>query len=74
MKLNVTKVIDARHRKGMNQTQVAKAAGLTIATISKIENGGEVYPDTGKRLCDVLGIDLADCVLSVGDLVEEKNG
>jgi len=47
----------------MNQTQLAKKTGLTLTTISKVENGRDVYPATGKKICQVLGIDLADIVV-----------
>jgi transcriptional regulator with XRE-family HTH domain len=63
MKLNSAKLVTARHRKGLNQTQVAQKSGLTVTTISKAENGHDVYPITGKKICQVLNIDLAEIVV-----------
>lgn len=67
MKLNAAKVVTARHQKGMNQTELARKCGLTVVTISKAENGGDVYPATGKRICRALGIELSEVVLPTED-------
>lgn len=63
MKLDSAKLVTARHRMGLNQTQLAKKSRLTLTTISKAENGHDLYPSTGKKICQVLGIDLAEMVV-----------
>ena len=65
MKLNGKKLIDARHRKGLTQEQVAEGTGLHRLTINNAENGESIWPKTGKLLCEFLQIDLAATVLSV---------
>lgn len=71
MKMNGTKLIDARYQKGLNQTQVAEGADVSLYTIVKAEAGKDVYPATGKKICDFLGLDLATVVLP---LEAEGNG
>ena len=63
MKLDGAKLIDARHRRGLNQGQVATGASISIVTVCNAENEKDVYPATGKKLCDFLGLDIADSVL-----------
>jgi transcriptional regulator with XRE-family HTH domain len=70
MKLNGTRLINARHQKGLNQRAVADACGVSLVTISNAEHGKEVYPATGKKICEFLEIDLAETVLPV----QEREG
>lgn len=70
MKLDGAKLVAARHRKGMSQEELAFACGLTKTTISYAENGRDVYPSTGKKICTALEIDLAVVVLPE----ERENG
>lgn len=72
MKLDSAKLITARHRKGMNQTKLAEACGVSIVTISNAENEKDVYPATGLRICEILEISLAEVVLPVES--EGKDG
>ncbi len=69
MQLDKKKIVTARHRKGWNQTQLAKKSKLTITTISKAENEFDVYPGTGEKICRALNVALADVVIPE----EERN-
>lgn len=64
MKLNGSLLKDARDRKGLTQQELARAAGISVPTIVRAERGGEVWPGTGRHLCDFLEIDLALVVIS----------
>lgn len=48
---------------GLSQKELAKAARISEPTIVRAENGGDVWPRTGRYLCGFLGIDLAKVVL-----------
>ena len=63
MKLDGSRLVTARHRKGLNQFEVASAVGVSIVTVSNAENNRDVYPGTGRKICEFLGIDLAAVVL-----------
>jgi DNA-binding XRE family transcriptional regulator len=71
MRLNGNKLKEGRFRKGLNQGKLAKACGVTKSTILNAEKGKDVYPETGKRICEYLGIDLAEVVLPIST---EGNG
>lgn len=71
MKLQQSKVIDARHGKGLTQKQVADGANVSLMTVNNAESGNHVRPSTGKAICDFLGLDLPDCIVSVD---EEREG
>jgi len=49
----------------MTQVKLAKAAGVSVVTLYKAESGADVYPDTAKKLCDFLGLNLADTVVPI---------
>lgn len=49
-----------RERKGWNQTELAEAAGLSLKTVSRIENYGNFERTTLEALADALGEPLAD--------------
>ncbi|GAB5524754.1 MAG: hypothetical protein Roseis2KO_26260 [Roseivirga sp.] len=59
MKLNEA-IRASRIKKGMNQTELAKKAGLTQAYISMLENGGKRKPNLEKvqKISEALGIPL----------------
>lgn len=44
MKIDGQKVKRARSMLGLTQLDIAHAASITMATLSKIENGREMYP------------------------------
>ena len=66
MKLVGAVVITARHRRGWNQTQLAKKAKLSLQTICKAERGGEIHPATGKVICQVLELAPEEVVIPPG--------
>jgi transcriptional regulator with XRE-family HTH domain len=56
-----TRVEHWRRTRGMTQGELGKAAGMTHAQISAIENGKrQPYPRNAKKLADALGVDIAD--------------
>jgi transcriptional regulator with XRE-family HTH domain len=65
MKLDSKKVITARFKRGLSQSQVAKKCRLSLMTISNAENEKELYPATAKTICDFLDLDLAGVMLPI---------
>lgn len=63
MRLNRVKLINARHAKGLSQEAVAEKANLSILTVNKAEQGGNVFPDTARKLAEVYEIDLSDLMI-----------
>jgi transcriptional regulator with XRE-family HTH domain len=63
MKLNGSMVRDGRHRKGLTQQQLAEALEMSAPTIVRAENGGDIWPTTGKLICEFLQVDLAKAVV-----------
>lgn len=55
--LDGRKLVLARQKKGLSQQKVSKKTKLSLPTIIRAESGGNVFPSTGKRICDFLGID-----------------
>ena len=50
-----------RERHGMNQQELARAAGLAQQSVSKVERGTKGCSEaTAQRLADALGVELAD--------------
>lgn len=70
MKLDSAKLKTARLRMGLNQSEVAEGSGVSLTTVSNAEAGKDIYPSTGRHLCNFLGLDLADVVIPV----ESGNG
>lgn len=64
MKLQSRMMLDGRDRKGLTQAQLAEALKISIPTIVRAENGGEIWPSTGKLICEFLEIDLAKAVIA----------
>ena len=65
--INRKKLMEARYAKGMSMLRLAKEAGVSHLTISQVEKGLRVpAPSTIKKMCDVLGIEVAD-VLQIGE-------
>lgn len=47
-----------RERKALTQEELAKKAGITRATLSRLESGAEnPYPSTIRKLAKALGVD-----------------
>lgn len=63
MKLNGTILRNARDRKGLTQAEVAVALEMSIVTVNSAENGKGIHPETGRKLCEFLGIELATTVV-----------
>lgn len=63
MRLNGQHLRDARDRKGLSIVDLSEALNMSNSTISAAENGEEVRPSTGRRLCDFLQLDLAVVVV-----------
>jgi transcriptional regulator with XRE-family HTH domain len=64
MKLNGALIRDGRHRKGLTQQQLADALKISAPTIVRAEGGGDIWPTTGKLICEFLDVDLAKAVVS----------
>ena len=47
----------ARLRKALTQAQLAKAAGLALATVARLETGAPAAPTTARKLADALGVE-----------------
>lgn len=46
---------ELRESKGLSQSELSNISGLSTATISRLENGGEVLKSTVMALCAALG-------------------
>jgi len=66
MKLKGSLLKDARDRKGLTQQELAEAVGISVPTIGRAEGGGEIWPSTGREICEYLGVDLNMAVVSRG--------
>jgi transcriptional regulator with XRE-family HTH domain len=75
MKLKASKLIDARHKKGLKQQEVANGAAVSLMTVSNAENGKELQPGTAKKLCVFLDLVNENGEIDSGVLVpaEDKN-
>ena len=60
-----------RHELGLNQTDLAKMAGVTQQQLSLIELGVNSETETLLKVCDALG---ADLVLVVNNVKRENTG
>lgn len=59
--MNVKKALKTWNaRKDLNQAKLAKAAGITEATISKMVTDNEVNTKVLRPICKVLGISMSD--------------
>lgn len=59
MRLNKELLIEARENRGWTQEQAAQAAGVSLPTYNRAENGKEVQPPNAKRIADALELVLA---------------
>ena len=58
MEVDVAKVKHLREEKVLSQRELSRMAGLTHATVWRLENGfREARPSTIRKLADVLGVD-----------------
>ena len=54
------KMADARMDRGWTQQELATEAGVSKATISRVESSGRCHPAQWRKLCDALGIHAGD--------------
>lgn len=66
MRYDYPKLKEARLQKGWDQTTLAFKAGVSVATICRIETGNRTVkkPSTIKKLCRALGVPLASIVIA----------
>lgn len=69
--MNILKSI--RYEKGLSQEQVAKACGISRATVNKIESkrSGNISVDTLEKICEFYGKSITD-VLEVDGMLTFK--
>lgn len=68
IRLDGKKLIRARFALGMSQKDLAKAAGVNATTIFSWEAGKPCAAAAkAKKICDVLGLDVADVILFAED-------
>jgi DNA-binding XRE family transcriptional regulator len=63
MKLKSAIMKDARDRKGLTQEELSAHVDISVPTIVRAENEGDINPSTGRTLCEFLGVNLAAAVL-----------
>ena len=64
IKVDVDKLWKLRVNQGLTQRQLAREAGISNATLAKIEHGrSSARPPTLKKLADVLGVEPVDLLL-----------
>ena len=63
IKVDVDKLWKLRVNQGLTQRQLAREAGISNATLAKIEHGRSTRPPTLKKLADVLGVESVDLLL-----------
>ena len=67
MEVDVQKLKRLREDRVLSQRELARRAGLTHATVLRLENGSrEAHPRTIRRLADVLGVEPRDLVKRAG--------
>ncbi|HEY6364585.1 MAG TPA: helix-turn-helix transcriptional regulator [Candidatus Binatia bacterium] len=63
MRLNGNLLKTGRDKKGLTQQQLADAVGVSVPTIVNAEQEANIWPSTGRAICDYLGIPLEKAVL-----------
>ncbi len=63
MNLNGTLLKNARDRKGLLQTELAVAIEVSVPTIVRAEKGESISISTGRKLCEILEVNLEDAVV-----------
>ena len=67
MEVDVQKLKRLREDRVLSQRELARRAGLTHATVWRLENGfRDAHPRTIRRLADVLGVEPRDLVKRSG--------
>lgn len=62
MKLNESKIKIEAFKQGLLQKDLIKLTGLSVATVSKVYNGGSCNPETAIKIATALKIDLEELV------------
>lgn len=62
MKLNESKIKIEAFKQGLLQKDLIKLTGLSVATVSKVYNGGSCNPETAMKIATALNIDLDELV------------
>jgi ribosome-binding protein aMBF1 (putative translation factor) len=65
MKLDGPKLRRAREAKGWSQTKLAKACKpkSNVVTVCNAENSREIYPETARKICTALDIEIKEVML-----------
>jgi transcriptional regulator with XRE-family HTH domain len=56
MEVDVAHLEELRINQGLSQRQLAEKAGLSPGAVWNLEKRGSGYPDTLKKIADVLGV------------------
>jgi len=70
MPYDTKQITRGRERKGWSKCRLAKAAGVDPKTITRIERGESLKPETIKAVADVLGLKIERLVIE--EAVSEK--
>lgn len=62
MKLNERKIKTETFKQGLKQKDLMKITGLSLATISKIYNGGSCSSETAMKIATALNINLEELI------------
>lgn len=62
MKLNERKIKTETFKQGLKQKDLMKITGLSLATVSKIYNGGSCSSETAMKIASALKIDLEELI------------
>ena len=65
MEVNVERLRHLRHLRALTLRELGEEAGVSYATIWRIENGhGDVRPSTIRKLARAFGVDAAELVVA----------
>lgn len=67
----MNRFIALRYRRGITQTDLVEATGISRGTIYNLEQGGTPSPPIAKKLADFYGLSL-DQILGIEDLPQER--
>lgn len=62
MKLNERKIKIETFKQGLKQKDLIKLTGLSVATVSKVYNGGSCNPETAAKIATALKIDIEELI------------
>lgn len=62
MKLNEKKLKIETFKQGLLQKDLIKLTGLSVATVSKVYNGGSCNPETALKIAAALNINLEELI------------